>query len=277
MAIGSALSSYTTGNVLHDTFLLGIIGGFGKGSSLVGDTYSYLFALTVGTVLVVGASTLAYRADVMTASGAIAGSVLGVVVLVGGGWEWFVVLGGLVTLGAASTAYGRDEKKSLGLAEHDYGRGYRSVAANGFVAGVCAVGFGVAPSETLATLFAVSFVGALATATADTTSSEIGCVSGEPRLVTTFEKVPPGTDGGVSAVGEVVTVLGATVLALLALLLGVVEPLGAVVSAVGGIFGAHVDSLLGATVEGKYLGNEGVNLSATLSGALVAGVLFVLV
>jgi uncharacterized membrane protein len=32
-----------------------------------------------------------------------------------------------------------------------------------------------------------------------------------------------------------------------------------------------VDSLLGAALEGVYLGNQGVNLLATLSAGLVAG------
>jgi len=165
----------------------------------------------------------------------------------------------------------------MDIVEHSRGRGFKSVTANGAIAGACAVGFGVVTSEPVTGIFAVGFVGALSTATADTTSSEIGCVADEPRLITTLEKVPPGTDGGVSAVGEAVTVVGAVSVGVFAFFLGVVTPAGAVASAVGGIFGAHIDSLLGATVEGKYLGNEGVNLSATLSGAVVAGILFVLV
>jgi len=254
-----------------------LVGALGEGTSSLVDAYSYQFVLVVGVFAVVGASTLAYRADVMTLSGAVAGSVLGVVVLVAGGWGWFVVLGGLVFLGAVSTGYARDEKESMGLADHDYGRGYRSVAANGVVAGGCALGYGLAPSGTAAGVFAVGFVGALATATADTTSSEIGCVAGDPYLVTTFERVPPGTDGGVSVVGEVVTAAGATALAVLAVVLGVVTPESGFFCALGGVMGAHVDSYLGATVEGEYIGNEGVNFSATLSGAAVAALLFVLV
>lgn len=261
---------------LQDILMAAAVVVTAVGAVLMMDTDSYLFTLVAGTLFVVGASALAYRANVMTLSGATTGGLLGVVVLAGGGWEWFIALGGFVFLGAVSTAYGREDKRAMDIEDHARGRGFKSVTANGVVAGVCAIGFAVVPSEPAAGIFAVGFVGALATATADTASSEIGCVADEPRLVTTFEKVPPGTDGGVSAVGEAVTVVGAVSLAVLGFVLGVVTPTGAVVSAVGGIFGAHIDSLLGATIEGKYLGNEGVNLSATLTGAVVAGVLFVL-
>ena len=42
--------------------------------------------------------------------------------------------------------------------------------------------------------FVGGFIGAIATATADTLASEIGILQ-QPRLITTFQKVDPGTDG----------------------------------------------------------------------------------
>jgi Integral membrane protein DUF92. len=46
--------------------------------------------------------------------------------------------------------------------------------------------------------------------------------------------------------------------------------MGGLAVAAGGVLGTLVDSLLGATVEGGRVGNQTVNLLATLSGALVA-------
>jgi uncharacterized membrane protein len=43
---------------------------------------------------------------------------------------------------------------------------------------------------------------------------------------------------------------------------------GAVVIVFAGFVGMTVDSLLGATIEGWFLGNQGVNFLATLSAGL---------
>jgi uncharacterized membrane protein len=48
-----------------------------------------------------------------------------------------------------------------------------------------------------------------------------------------------------------------------------VGPLGAAVIVAAGIFGMTADSLFGATIEGRYVGNQGVNFLATLVAALV--------
>ncbi|MFP4174759.1 MAG: DUF92 domain-containing protein, partial [Halobacteriales archaeon] len=133
-----------------------------------------------------------------------------------------------------------------------------------------AVVYAAATGATVEIAAAFAFVGGIATAAADTASSEIGTVTGYPRLITTFERVPPGTDGGVSWQGEVVTVVAVAVVGVTAYGVGVVPLSGAVAAAFAGLVGAHVDSLLGATVEGRYIGNSGVNLWSCTVGALVA-------
>jgi uncharacterized protein (TIGR00297 family) len=113
----------------------------------------------------------------------------------------------------------------------------------------------------------------MAAALSDTLSSELGGLYDNPRLITTLERVPPGTDGGVTWQGEVFGLLGAVVVAGVAFgLLPDVSPLGAAAVAVGGLVGMTVDSLLGATVEGPGFGNEAVNFAATLVGAVVSAV-----
>ncbi|ELT99348.1 hypothetical protein CAPTEDRAFT_135735, partial [Capitella teleta] len=56
----------------------------------------------------------------------------------------------------------------------------------------------------------MAVLGSLACANGDTFASEIGVVSewAQPRLVTTFRKVPPGTNGGVSLVGTISSFVG---------------------------------------------------------------------
>jgi uncharacterized protein (TIGR00297 family) len=95
-----------------------------------------------------------------------------------------------------------------------------------------------------------------------------------PRLITTLERVDPGTDGGVTWQGELAGMIGAAVIAgLSGLLFPRVGGTGALVIGLAGIAGMTVDSLLGATVEGHRLGNQSVNFLATLSGGVTGALL----
>lgn len=263
----AASTSRSLDTSLWLTVVVAAVGAWAAWAVGATTSASVLVVAAVGVAALAGTANLA---DVMTVSGASAGGFLSYVVLVAGGVGWFLVLGVFVVTGAATTAYGRDEKTEMGLAEHTEGRGFENVAANGAVALTSAVAYAAAPNPTVELAAAFAFVGCMATAAADTASSEIGTVTGYPRLITTFEHVPPGTDGGVSWQGEVVTVVAVTIVGTASVLFGVLQPSGAFVAAFAGLVGAHVDSVLGATVEGRYLGNNGVNLSACTTGALVA-------
>jgi Predicted membrane protein len=90
--------------------------------------------------------------------------------------------------------------------------------------------------------------------------------------------VEPGTDGAVTWQGELAGLCGALLVAAIGFVgfskLGLP---GASVVAAAGIVGMTVDSLLGATLEGQLVGNQGVNLLATLAAALVGAGLAVAV
>ncbi len=146
-------------------------------------------------------------------------------------------------------------------------RNHRQVIANGGIAALSAL---------LGSWLA--FAGSLAAATADTWATEIGRSSPTPpRLITNGARVPAGTDGGMTLLGTVGGIAGAGLIAGLALGLG---PGGsglglAMRVAVAGVVGMLLDSLLGATVQGKvrWVDNDAVNLAATLTGAACAGLL----
>jgi len=115
------------------------------------------------------------------------------------------------------------------------------------------------------------YVGCVATAAADTLASEIGVTGGVPYLITTLKKVPIGTNGGVTLVGESVALLGGFVISLIALLLNVITPEMMVICTAAGFVGTNIDSLVGATLENRgFLGNAGTNLLATIGGGLFA-------
>jgi len=141
-------------------------------------------------------------------------------------------------------------------------RNHRQVLANGGVAAVAALAGSWA-----------WFGGAIAAAAADTWATEIGGHSPTPpRLMTNGIHVPPGTDGGMTLLGTTGGIAGAGFVAGLSYVLG---QRSASAIAIAGVAGMLVDSLLGATVQGKvrWMDNDAVNLAATLTGAACAGFL----
>jgi len=205
---------------------------------------------------------------------------------VGAGTTWGLGWGGLALL----AAFLLSGSLLTQLAErHSPRRTARQVVANGGVATVAAL---------LGAWTAAA--GAIAAAAADTWATEIGAFSPfAPRLITSGRRVTRGTSGGITALGTLGGVAGALVIAWLAHALaprGVAPGLATLTGA--GVAGMLADSLLGATLQGKYqcpacdarfergdtvchepvrltagwgwLDNDGVNLAATLCGAAVA-------
>lgn len=118
----------------------------------------------------------------------------------------------------------------------------------------------------------LAFFGAIATALADTLSSEIGMLSEKrPRLITSLAKVERGADGGVTLLGFGAAILGAGVVAMMCFFLTGWNPVVLVVITAAGFAGGAIDSLLGALFEreGK-LNNTEVNFLASASGAAIA-------
>ena len=121
-------------------------------------------------------------------------------------------------------------------------------------------------------IFLFAFAGAIAAAMSDTFSSEFGGLFDDPRLITTFEPVPPGTDGAVTWQGEVAGLIGAGIIAGIAgLMFESVATLGVGIVLGAGVVGMTVDSLRGATIEGRWVGNQGVNFLATVVAAIAGG------
>ncbi|MBZ6494261.1 DUF92 domain-containing protein [Natrinema longum] len=240
---------------------------------------------TIGTgeVVIAIAVTVAfgyasYALETASIAGMLTGMLLGLLTIVLGGYEWFVVLISFFAIGGLSTKFRYDRKQALGVAEDNNGaRGSGNVLGNAAVALAAVLGYAASDAGLLLgepELFLFVFAGSIATAMSDTLSSEIGSVFDRPRLITTLEQVEPGTDGGVTWQGELAGLVGATIVAGLAYgLFPEVDAVGAAIVVAAGVVGMTVDSLLGATLEGTLLGNQGVNFLATLSGALVCALL----
>jgi uncharacterized protein (TIGR00297 family) len=228
-------------------------------------------ALGLGVTFAVGYAS--YALGTASVPGMLTGVLLGLMTVVLGGLGWFAVLLSFFGIGGLSTKFRYDRKVDRGVAEENEGaRGTGNVLGNATVALVAVVGFAAsAHLPVTGELFKFAFAGSLAAAMSDTLSSEVGGLYDGPRLITTLEPVPPGTDGGVTWQGEVAGVAGAALVAGLAVvLLGLSGPVGGAVVAAGGFAGMTADSVLGATVEGGRVGNQFVNFAATVVGAGVS-------
>jgi uncharacterized protein (TIGR00297 family) len=208
---------------------------------------------------------------------------LGVLILLLLGLDYGYI--GLLTLlafflfGNLVTCYKYDKKFALGIAEAHQGmRDIHNVVGNGLSPLIFAVLFAVS-GQHLDMLFLLGFAGSVATANADTFSTEIGQGHGTPRLITTLKRVPAGTNGGVSLPGFGAAALGSALIAFVSLLfLGsrAVTYIGAfffTVCLVAGLLGSLIDSILSATVEDRdplRLNKHHVNILATLSGGAIA-------
>jgi uncharacterized protein (TIGR00297 family) len=249
--------------------------------------YTFRFSYTVETqyllkVLVFAfiLGYLAYRARIADISAMLSATLLGVIIIISTESSWFFILLSFFLLGSLFTRYKYNFKLRHGMAEGKGGvRGYKNVFSNSLAALSLAVMYRIfSPSYDM--LFLSAYLGSVATACGDTLASEIGqTYKGMPRMITTFKKAPPGTDGAVSILGEGAAFFGASMIALLAFLLMLdIQNNRGVVAAViaGGFIGTNIDSVLGATLQQKgYLSNNGVNFFATISGAIISGIIYI--
>jgi uncharacterized protein (TIGR00297 family) len=226
----------------------------------------------VGLILSLGIAGGAHALRLLTRDGVVAATAVGTLVFGGGGWSPAALL---VLFFLTSSVLTRWQAQRKPQPEHGAGlsgprgRSGIQVLANGTVAAALALWYGFAPSADVLTAFA----GAVAASAADTWATEIGLLSSTPpRLITTGSVVTPGRSGGITWIGTLGGAAGAGVLAGAAWAL-VNAPFAAVAAA--GIIAMVVDSLLGATTEGRvrWVGNDGVNLIATATGAVLASIL----
>jgi len=235
----------------------------------------------LGVGLAALVALIAHRARTLSTSGAVAAFAVGAIVFGAAGWRGAAVLFAFFIPSALLSRRG----------ERGAPRSGWQVLANGGVAACCALlatRFGAAASAALA--------GAFAAASADTWGTEIGTRAGQtPVSILSFRPVAVGRSGGITLLGSLATIGGALCVALVAAGAGVAPLLGV---ATGGIAGAFLDSLLGASLQGlrycpacdrecetlrhecggatqlrrglSWMENDAVNFAATLCGAIVA-------
>ena len=251
--------------------------------------------IAAGCALTIAGAARAARA--LSVSGAVAAAFVGFALFGFGGWRGAAALLLFFVTSSALSRIGKKRKDALGYekgGERDAGQ----VLANGGVAALCAIAL---PFFWHERWLPATVLGALAAANADTWATEIGSLAkGRPRLISTFQPAPTGSSGAISLPGTLAALAGAT-------LIGALAPCwnlgwrGLLAVAVAGLAGSLLDSLLGATLQAQYrcpvcnklterlthcdnrptalarglpfIGNDAVNIAATLCGAIVGGLM----
>ena len=232
---------------------------------------------TIITLVVsLGLGAAAYWRHVLDSRGTVLAASIGLVIGLGAGWEYVLLLLIFLVTSFGVTRWGYAAKKAAGVAEGKRGeRGWRSVLANGAVPTAVAVlsmlDLPPFPPHTIGVLF----ITAIAAAAADTAASELGVLAREPVLITRPSKVvPPGTNGGVSMRGQGFALLAAGYSTLMGVLIFALAPATGTsdwwldswwwvipLPVAAGFLSCQFDSVLGATLENRgYISKHDVNI-----------------
>jgi uncharacterized protein (TIGR00297 family) len=238
--------------------------------------------------------------------GLIAAESVGLIIIIFGGWEFFIILLTFLAIAGLFTKYKYAEKRKMGVAEGKNGtRSWPNVLANSLVASFFAITYGFFPTSKA---LMAGFLGAISTSMADTLATEIGLLSRyEPRLITNLHnRVKAGTSGGITILGEIASIFGVVLIASIAWGVGFTNPsiVSILVSMGAGLLGCTFDSYLGATIQAsfkctvcgkdteknthcqqatlhvdgnKVMDNNIVNLVSTMFGASIAFIIHVII
>lgn len=235
------------------------------------------FLIVMAVVLSAALSVEAYKLQCLTRGGAVASFAVGAFVGVFGSINAFFILTVFTVAGFVATLKDFNKKKDEGLQEGKSGeRTWKNV-----------LGVGLPPCLAVAlwsvglldyTEFALVFISTITVAGADTIASEIGVRDKKVYMITNFERVEAGVNGGVSVLGTAVSTIAALVIALMGWFV-VMESVDILflIPFVAGVLGNIMDSVFGAVLENKgYISKYTNNCSTALIGAAFAYMVYAL-
>ena len=237
--------------------------------------FSYL---TVAAILLSSALSIeAFKLECLTEGGAVASFAVGAFVGVFASINAFFLLTIFTIAGFIATLKDFDKKSEQGIQEGRKGeRTWKNV-----------LGVGLPPCIAVAlnyaglldpAAFAIMFISTITVAGADTIASEIGVRDKNVYMITSFEKVEPGINGGVSRMGTAVSTVAALLIAILGWFV-MTETLDwmLLIPFAMGVLGNLLDSVFGAVLENPgYISKYTNNCSTALIGAVIGVALYML-
>lgn len=217
-------------------------------------------------------SFLAYKMDLLTRSGCISAAVMGMAIGFCGSLSWLLLLIVFTLLGFTATKIGLSRKREKGLQEGTHGeRSYKNVLGVGLPCCVFAV-INVITQDAHYYYMMIAYISSIAVAAADTAASELGTKDSNVYLITTLKRVEPGTDGGISRFGTIVSLIASVIVTIVGW--GVInlsyDDIFILIPMAAGFIGCMLDSVVGATLETwGYVSKYGNNCITGIAGAAI--------
>jgi len=231
----------------------------------------WAIASTINTILLIFAFISPKK--VLTPIGNINGAILGILVWGTLGWRGYLIVIIYFVVGSGLTFVRMEQKELEGIAEERSGiRGAGNVWSSALVATICAIATLICPPE-YKYLFVLGYVASFCTKLSDTTASEVGKAYGKTTyLITTLKPVSRGTEGAVSLEGTFAGAIASVIVALIAWVIGMINPMGIIWCVIAAFIATTIESLIGATLESRFawLTNDIVNFINTVIGAIIA-------
>jgi uncharacterized protein (TIGR00297 family) len=211
-----------------------------------------MFDFIIGLLLSTVVSIISIKKSKLTFNAGLVAIIIGTLTYGFGGWQ----TGAALFLFFASATVTSRFKKRIDSNSASKARKVSQVLANGLPA----VTFAMVYFFTANQGFLLASISAIACATADTWSSDIGVISKrKPVSILTLKPIETGQSGGISLLGCFCSVLGSALIAGVCVSLfhfstvGINAPfISFIIIALCGTIGSLVDSILGASVQAKY-------------------------
>ena len=209
------------------------------------ETANYIAPILLTPLMIAFAS----KKKALTIGGIAAALLVDIGISVSLGNAGFLILLSFFVFGIVSDKIKKKHKKSeQNELKSIECRSYKQVLANSLISLI----FAILCIVTKQRIFAVAFVAGFAEALADTFASGFGVFSKHTVDIVRFKPCKKGLSGGVSFIGSICAVLGATLIAAVAYAVGLINAREIGVVILAGFLGCVVDSILGATIQVKY-------------------------
>ena len=218
-------------------------------------------------------SLLAYKMGLLTKSGCVSAALMGMIIGGCGSLTWLILLIVFTLLGFVATLVGLSKKREKGIQEGTHGeRSWKNVIGVALPCIIFAI-LDVITNDSYHYYMTIGYISTIAVAAADTTASELGPKDERVFLITTLKRVPPGTDGGISPFGTLMSFIASVVVTLIGW--GVInqsfDDIFILIPMVAGFIGCMLDSLVGATLETwGYVNKYGNNCITGIAGGAIA-------